>query len=213
MQRILIVAQESDSLAELSSALTRSGFACSTLSREDGLVEQVTTQSPDLILVETNGHPVDSKICELTWRMKRERPLPVVALVARETVGGIDDRLDVDDFLMSPYDNRELLLRVKRLLHRTGKIDDSELIKCEGLVIDMARCEVRLEGRVIGLTFKEYKLLKFLAGNRGRVYTREALLNKIWGYDYYGGDRTVDVHIRRLRSKIEDAKHTFIETV
>ena len=66
---------------------------------------------------------------------------------------------------------------------------------------------------MIELTFKEYELLKFLASHQGRVYTREALLNKVWGYDYYGGDRTVDVHIRRLRSKIEDAKHTFIETV
>ena len=63
------------------------------------------------------------------------------------------------------------------------------------------------------LTFREYELLKFLAGNRGRVFTREALLNKVWGYDYYGGDRTVDVHIRRLRSKTEDSNHAFIETV
>ena len=67
--------------------------------------------------------------------------------------------------------------------------------------------------KVVELTFKEYELLKFLASNRGRVYTREALLNKVWGYDYYGGDRTVDVHVRRLRSKIEDSKRTFIETV
>ena len=63
------------------------------------------------------------------------------------------------------------------------------------------------------LTFKEYELLKFLARTSGRVFTREALLNRVWGYDYYGGDRTVDVHIRRLRSKIEDSSHTFIETV
>jgi two-component system alkaline phosphatase synthesis response regulator PhoP len=63
------------------------------------------------------------------------------------------------------------------------------------------------------LTFREYQLLKFLASNKGKVFTREALLNKVWGWDYYGGDRTVDVHIRRLRSKIEDPTHTFIETV
>jgi DNA-binding response OmpR family regulator len=68
-------------------------------------------------------------------------------------------------------------------------------------------------GNPVMLTFREYELLKFLASNRGRVFTREALLNRVWGYDYYGGDRTVDVHIRRLRSKIEDASHTFIETV
>ena len=66
---------------------------------------------------------------------------------------------------------------------------------------------------VVELTFKEYELLKFLAGNKGRVCTRETLLDKVWGYDYYGGDRTVDVHVRRLRSKIEDSKHIFIDTV
>jgi len=92
-------------------------------------------------------------------------------------------------------------------------MDTGELIKCDGLVIDLAKCEVTMGCKVVELTFKEYELLKFLASNRGRVYTREALLDKVWGYDYYGGDRTVDVHIRRLRSKIEDSKHTFIETV
>lgn len=80
-------------------------------------------------------------------------------------------------------------------------------------MIDPAQCEVTLEGEVVELTFKEYELLRFLASNRGRVFTREALLNWVWGYDYYGGERTVDVHVRRLRSKIEDSKHVFIETV
>jgi DNA-binding response OmpR family regulator len=72
---------------------------------------------------------------------------------------------------------------------------------------------VTVNGALVELTFKEYELLKLLAANRGRVFTREALLDKLWGYDYFGGDRTVDVHIRRLRSKIEDAEHTYIETV
>ena len=80
-------------------------------------------------------------------------------------------------------------------------------------MIDLAKREVTVDGKLVELTFKEYELLKFLASNRGRVYTREALLNRVWGYDYYGGDRTIDVHVRRLRSKIEDSKHSFIETV
>ena len=87
------------------------------------------------------------------------------------------------------------------------------MIKCGGLIIDLARCEVTVSGVTVELTFKEYELLKFLASNKGRVFTREALLNKVWGYDYYGGDRTVDVHIRRLRSKIEVSDYSFIETV
>jgi DNA-binding response OmpR family regulator len=79
--------------------------------------------------------------------------------------------------------------------------------------VDTAKCEVYLEDRLLFLTFKEYELLKFLATNTGRVFTRDALLNEVWGYEYYGGDRTVDVHVTRLRNKIESAGHVFIETV
>jgi DNA-binding response OmpR family regulator len=85
-------------------------------------------------------------------------------------------------------------------------------IKGKMLVIDPDTCEVTVEGRKADLTYKEYELLKLLASNKGHVFTREALLDKIWGYDYYGGDRTVDVHVRRLRSKIEQS-NTYIETV
>ena len=88
-----------------------------------------------------------------------------------------------------------------------------EIIRCGDLVIDLAKCEVSIGDKIVILTFKEYQLLQFLSSNQGKVFTREALLNKVWGYEYYGGDRTVDVHIRRLRSKIEDSSHTFIETV
>lgn len=87
------------------------------------------------------------------------------------------------------------------------------VLKIGDLTIDSVRCEVEVGGRLLALTFKEYELLRLLATNKGKVFTREALLNQVWGYDYYGGDRTVDVHIRRLRSKIEDPVHTFIETV
>jgi DNA-binding response OmpR family regulator len=135
-----------------------------------------------------------------------------MALVAGDKLDSVDGHLNVDDFIISPCDERELLLRIKRLL-RYSTTDRTELIECDGLVIDLAKCEVTVDDRTVELTFREYELLKFLASNRGRVFTRDKLLDKVWGYDYYGGDRTVDVHIRRLRSKIEDSKHTFIETV
>jgi two-component system alkaline phosphatase synthesis response regulator PhoP len=210
--RLLIIGQESKALAGLCLGLRRNNFACSILPYGDGLVEQVAVRLPDLLLVETDGYLVNSRIRELAQRIKQTRPLPIIAVVAEEKLGGIDEDLDVDDFIISPCDARELTLRIKRLVHKTGE-PDGQIIRCDGLIIDPARCEVSIEGRVIELTFKEYELLKFLAGNRGRVYTREDLLNRVWGYDYYGGDRTVDVHVRRLRSKIEDAQHTFIETV
>jgi DNA-binding response OmpR family regulator len=87
------------------------------------------------------------------------------------------------------------------------------VLRCGALLIDLANYKVMLDGRPIELTFKEYELLRFLASNRDKVFTREALLNRVWGYDYFGGARTVDVHIRRLRSKIEDRGHAFIETI
>ena len=81
------------------------------------------------------------------------------------------------------------------------------------LVLDLGNYKVFVAGQLVTLTYKEYELLRFLAQNKDKVFTREALLNRVWGYDYYGGARTVDVHIRRLRSKLEDNEHTFIETV
>jgi len=98
-------------------------------------------------------------------------------------------------------------------LRRSGRLDSKDTIRWGDLVIDLANYEVWVGGHRTNLTFKEYALLRFLATHRGRVFTREALLSRVWGYNYFGGTRTVDVHIRRLRSKIEDASHSFIETV
>ncbi len=212
MPILLIVAHESKAQARLYESLTQNGFACSITSYNEA-VESVAHHLPELVLFEMDGNLPDSGIWELIQRLKGERHLPVMALIPGEILDNINGHLNADDFLISPYNARELVLRINRLLHGIGKMDSGELIKCDGLVLDLAKCEVTAEGRVVELTFKEYELLKLLASNRGRVYTREALLDKIWGYDYYGGDRTVDVHIRRLRSKIEDSTHTFIETV
>jgi len=213
MLRLLMIAQETEALAELRSQITRSGFACSIVTRGEELAGEIATHRPDLVLVEVGGNLSVSDIQEFVQGMKGARRLPVIALLPGDTLDSLNGNLDIEDFITSPYDAHELVLRARRVLSRARNIDGGELIKCDGLAIDLARCEVTLEGKIIELTFKEYELLKFLAGHRGRVYNREALLNKVWGYDYYGGDRTVDVHVRRLRSKIEDATHTFIETV
>jgi two-component system alkaline phosphatase synthesis response regulator PhoP len=150
---------------------------------------------------------------ELTVNLKKQKKMPVIALVVAEDLLRLDDYDEIDDFIIYPCDNTELLLRIKRLLRQTGEADDEEKIQRNGLTIDLVTCEVTVDGRKADLTYKEYELLKLMASSPGRVFTREALLDKIWGYDYYGGDRTVDVHMRRLRSKIEDANHTYIETV
>jgi len=212
-KRLLIITEGSESINGLRSELMQKGFACTTISAEDEVVKQIAEQSPDLVLMAVNGHSSHS-MRELPQRIKRERPLPIMALVNKETLDSLEaDPKIIDDFALKPGDPDELALRIKRLLQKSSDTGASELIKCGDLVIDLAKCEVSLSGRPVELTFKEYELLRFMAANQGRVFSRDTLLNKVWGYDYYGGDRTVDVHIRRLRSKIEDANHTFIETV
>jgi DNA-binding response OmpR family regulator len=148
---------------------------------------------------------------DLTDVNKIRRKVFLIALMSAEMLDRPNEYLGIDDFIIKPYDNRELVVRARRLLQRNVK--ENEMLRCEDLVIDLANCEVRVGGRIVELTFKEYELLKFLAKDRGRVFSRETLLNKVWGYDYFGGDRTVDVHIRRLRSKIEVSGQIFIETV
>ena len=98
-------------------------------------------------------------------------------------------------------------------MKRREDVDGEDVVRAGDLVINTANFEVSIGGRRVSLRYKEYELLLLMASNPGRVFSREALLNRIWGYDYLGGTRTVDVHIRRLRSKIDDAERTFIETV
>lgn len=139
--------------------------------------------------------------------------LPVIALVSPEVLPDFDLKLGISDFVVSPPDADELVTRVKLTLHRNRREEGDDVIRAGSLVINPSTYEVSLRGKRVNLRFKEYELLRLLATNPGRVYSREALLSSIWGYDYFGGTRTVDVHIRRLRSKIEDAEHPYIETI
>jgi len=163
------------------------------------------------MLLDTDEATTGSEAWEQAQRIRQEGQIPLIALVSGEKLNGLDS--NIDDFVVKPWEPNEVTVRIKRILREKESIDGEDIIRCGDLVIDSAKCEVSLSGKPIMLTFKEYQLLKFLASNKGKVFTRESLLNKVWGWDYYGGDRTVDVHIRRLRSKIEDPTHTFIETV
>jgi DNA-binding response OmpR family regulator len=211
MFRLAIVTEDKKEVRKLHSELLKRGFSCSvTAAGEDPFAAK--SYPPDLVLLASDGRPPSPEMKGLARRIKQERRLPVIALVSRKALGGLDTEPSLDDFVIEPWETDEVVARIKRTLHLASHAG-SDLIKCGDLVIDPAKCEVRLGGRVVSLTFKEYELLRFLASNRGKVFTRDALLNRVWGYDYYGGDRTVDVHVRRLRSKIEDASHSFIETV
>ena len=116
------------------------------------------------------------------------------------------------DFCLPPHDVNEIFLRIINVMTKSNQ-SEKELIVIGPLTINQESYEVTLDGEKIDLTFKEYELLKYLAVKPGRVFSRESLLHSVWEYDYYGGTRTVDVHIRRLRSKINNIKYNFIETV
>ncbi|MSP22104.1 MAG: response regulator transcription factor [Dehalococcoidia bacterium] len=136
----------------------------------------------------------------------------IIAIARPQQFGLVGPGVSVDDVLLGPLDEDEVRLRIGRALwSRTGDITGA-ILRHGALIVDLDRYTVTVDDEVVDLTYKEYELLRFLVSNPGKPFTREALLNRVWGYDYYGGSRTVDVHIRRIRSKIE-RHEPYIETV
>jgi DNA-binding response OmpR family regulator len=191
--------------------LKAQGIAAVMISRRADMDAVHSGDLPDLALLGVSSmHDVDLKQCVRECaRMK----LPVVGVVPQARLAILDAALGLDDFVVTPLRPAELVARAKRVLASAQATEAPSSIRIGDLVIDPVGYEVSLKGRRVNLRFKEYQLLRLLATNPGRVYTRESLLSQVWGYDYFGGTRTVDVHVRRLRSKIEDADHRFIETI
>jgi len=134
-------------------------------------------------------------------------------VLASESTALDMDIAGIDDFLFPSYSPAELLARLRLALRRARSIGDDHVIRIRDVAIDLQNYRVSTDGIPVQMTFREYELFKFLATHRRRVFTREALLNHVWGYDYYGGTRTVDVHIRRIRSKLGHSSEDLIETV
>ena len=138
--------------------------------------------------------------------------IPVVVILPLMSLDGITTSRAEIEICFQPCTPEEVSLRLKIAISRNAPLEASNIIIRGDLVIDCDRYEVTLKGLKVDLTYKEYELLKYLASNPGRVFSRESLLRSVWEYDYFGGTRTVDVHIRRLRSKIDDVSNHFIET-
>ncbi len=146
---------------------------------------------------------------------KRDFPLhPLLLLVPLDRLADVELRDDLfDDFCLWPFEARELDARLKHLFWRTGGGTRPELVEYGPLVLNLETYQAAIAGRPLDLTYMEYELLKFLAQHPGKVFTRETLLSRVWGYEYYGGARTVDVHIRRLRAKLGEEHAGLIQTV
>ncbi len=167
---------------------------------------------PDLICMLQSSQGSNRRL-RLLREEEHTRMLPVLLLVPEKYIPEIDIDLPFDDFIHLDCSREEFHARLSLLLKKHHGLQQENLVRVGALKINLDEYEVQLHGQTVPLTIKEFELLKFLATHRGRVFSRAMLLETIWGMDYYGGMRTVDVHIRRLRAKLELHGDVFIETV
>ena len=181
---------------------------------------KVKQTKPDLVLLDLMLPGIDG--IEVCKRMRADKDIsstPVIMLTAKDMEDDKINGLDVgaDDYITKPFSVKELIARVNAVLRRYEKsrVKEEDSIEIDEIKIDLKNYEVYKNGQKVDLTLKEFELLKLLAQNRGQVLSRNSLLDNIWGYEYFGETRTVDVHIRHLRKKIEDndKKPKYIETV
>lgn len=211
-EQILVVEDEITLLETLTYNLTRQGYQVETAVNGRLALKAARKQPPDLIVLDLMLPEMDGmEVCRI---IRQEMSVPILMLTAR------DDEIDrliglemgADDYMTKPFSMRELLVRVKALLRRV-RLDRSEMEKQTprsqenmsfgNMEIDLTRRELRLDGKPIAIKPREYELLVFLARHRGQVLSRELILERVWGWDFSGGSRTVDVHVRWLREKIE----------
>jgi DNA-binding response OmpR family regulator len=174
----------------------------------DLVPEDRTINDADVLLVELGDHPI-RRLREVS-RIAEEIALPIVLVLTVDQLALIESAGGISDFIVSPVDPLELRLRVQRLIRDEPS---DHLVVFKDLELNTLNYQATLAGAPIDLTFMEYELLRFLVDNPIRVWSREQLLSKVWGYEYYGGARTVDVHIRRLRSKLGEERASWITTV
>lgn len=216
MSKILLIAQDSDEHRRLVQSLRHQNHQCLVASDAMDALAAIEEEAPEAVLLDLREPALSQRdLRHVLQTCNDGQRSPVLAVVGATQLETYDLSLGFEDFLLHPIDIPELLLRVRQALWRAGKMptEGENIVRCGDLALDTSRYEVYVAGHPIDLTYKEFELLRFLATNQDKVFTREVLLNRVWGYDYFGGARTVDVHIRRLRSKIEDRGHMFIETV
>ena len=210
-RKVLIIEDEQPIVDILKFNLAKEGY--DTLEAMNGLdgLNLALSEEPDLVLLDVMLPVMDG--FEVCRKIRERSAVPIIMLTAREEevdkVLGLE--LGADDYMTKPFSVRELTARVKANLRRTvidttPKTDDSEntTISSGDLTINVERYEVSKNGNVLDITLREFELLKFLATQPEKIFTREKLLENVWGYEYYGDVRTVDVTVRRLREKIED---------
>jgi two-component system response regulator RegX3 len=219
MTKILIVEDEASFSEALEFLLGKEGFEVTVAEDGQQAVDKFAKEGADLILLDLMI-PVVSGI-EVCRIIRSTSQVPIIMLTAKDAeidkVVGLE--LGADDYVTKPYSSRELIARIKAVLRR-GTVDestdgDSDVHNVAGIKLDTGKHQVTINGEVVALPLKEFELLEFLMRNAGRVLTRSQLIDRVWGGDYYGDTKTLDVHIKRLRAKIEadPANPVLIQTI
>ncbi|MGH9244148.1 MAG: winged helix-turn-helix domain-containing protein [Acidimicrobiales bacterium] len=199
---------------ELALALDLCGFPWKSVATDRAALEHEPESGWTGALVSADVDPEGAFALCRAVRKRDEALSPLVILVTRDQVSELELREDLfDDFCLVPFDVRELEARLKHLLWRSGLGTRPEVVEYGPLVLNVETYQAAITCRPLDLTYMEYELLRFLTSHPGKVFTRETLLSRVWGYDYYGGARTVDVHIRRLRAKLGEEHAGLIQTV
>ena len=215
MYRVLLVSDHPDRTRDWTACLRRSGLHVIHSNGEEGsLLPLLTERPPEVVLFDAAALNVPlSNVRPLLRHSRTVEEGAVIAATDATNLTTLRAEVCPDDFLVLPAEPDEVVARVRLALWRRGHSDSQQVMRFGELLVDLERFEVRVAGRQVDLAFREFQLLRFLAENPGRAWSRDGLLMRVWGYDYFGGTRTVDVHVRRLRAKLGAPCDGWIETV
>jgi len=215
-KKILVVDDEEDIVKLLEYNLEKQGYIVLTAKSGEQALELVKKEKPNLVILDLMLPKIDGlEVCKLLKKEPQTESISIIMLTAKgeesDIIIGLE--LGADDYITKPFSPKVLLARVKTVLRRSEeKLLPKKVLQIEDLTIDIPNYKLMLKGKPIKLTKTEFDLLKCLAANPGRVFTRDQLLNKVWGEETFIGDRVIDVHIRRLRKKLK-AVSKFIVSV